>query len=125
MRRLIPVFCLLFGAMTLREGAGVLFIDGPERQAAGNFVPWVLWFNFTTGFALVATGIGMWTGRGWAARLASITAALSGLVLLAFLVRVASGGGYENRTLVAMPLRTAIWVGLAFWSARAQQKEKR
>ena len=118
MRHFIPVFCLIFGAMTLKEGGAVLFVDGADRQAAGNYVPWVLWFNFLTGFAFIAAGIGMWRKKKWVVRLTTLVAVMSALVLIAFLVRVATGGGHESRTLVAMPLRTVVWLGLAFWSFR-------
>ncbi|MCC7442698.1 MAG: hypothetical protein IT285_13770 [Bdellovibrionales bacterium] len=118
MRHLIPVFCLLFGAMTLKEGGTVLFVDGADRQAAGNYVPWVLWFNFLTGFAFIAAGLGMWRKKKWVTRLTPLMAAMSVVVLISFLLWVATGGSHETRTLVAMPLRTVIWLGLAFWSVR-------
>jgi len=41
----------LFGLLTIREGGAVLFVDGAARVAAGDFVPFVLWFNFLAGFA--------------------------------------------------------------------------
>lgn len=61
-RWVIPVslFAILFGLLTLKEGGFVLFFDGPAREAAGSYVPFVLWFNFSAGFAYVAAGIGLW-----------------------------------------------------------------
>lgn len=110
---LISLFAIGFGLLTLREGGSVLFVDGPARQAAGHYVPFVLWFNFLAGFAYVIAGVGLWLRRRWAVWLAIAIAAATALVFLAFGVHVASGGAWEQRTLVAMTLRTLVWVGLA------------
>lgn len=120
---LIPSFIVIFGFMTLREGGSVLFIDGIGRQEAGAFVPFVLWFNFLTGFALVTVGVALFRNSTWVLRVSVAVAALSFLVLAAFLIFVAFGGPYEVRTLIAMPLRTLIWVGIAYWSSRVRKME--
>ncbi len=112
----VPIFAFIFDFMTLKEGGGVLFFDGVARREAGAYVPFVLWFNFLTGFALIATGAGILIRKPWVGRLTAMVAVLSSLVLIAFLIFVAVGGAHENRTLVAMPLRTVIWVGIAYWT---------
>jgi len=55
-----------FGLLTLREGGAVLFVDGAARQAAGHYVPFVLWFNSLAGFAYIVAGVGLWMRRRWA-----------------------------------------------------------
>ncbi len=117
---LIPGFIVFFGFMTLREGGSVLFFDGIARQEAGAFVPFVLWFNFLTGFALVAVGVALFRNAKWSFRVSAAVAAFSLLVLAAFLIFVAFGGRHEIRTMIAMPLRTLIWVGIAYWSSRVR-----
>lgn len=117
---LIPGFIFFFGLMTLREGGSVLFFDGIARQEAEAFVPFVLWFNFLTGFALVAVGVALFRNAKWAFDVSAVVAVLSFLVLVAFLIFVALGGQHEVRTLIAMPLRTLIWVGIAYWSSRVR-----
>ena len=102
-----------FGLLTLREGGAVLFIDGAERQAAGDYVPFVLWFNFLAGFAYVIAGIGLWLRARWAVWLAIAIVAATALVFLAFGVHVLTGGAWETRTLFAMTLRTLVWAGIA------------
>ena len=47
---LISAVAVVFGLLTIKSGGSVLFIDGVDRQAAGNYVPFVLWFNFIAGF---------------------------------------------------------------------------
>lgn len=104
--------------MTITEGGSVLFIDGSARQAAGSTVQFVLWFNFLSGFAFIGVGAGRLTQKNWVRRLARTVAVISVVVLAAFFAYIALGGVYEKRTLVAMPMRTAIWVSLALWAGR-------
>ena len=113
-----------FGLLTLKEGGTVLF-GGPEaRAAAGQVVPFVLWFNFAAGFAYVAAGVGLWMQRRWALWLAVAIAASTGLVFAAFGVHVLGGGAHETRTVVAMTLRTLVWAALAAiaWKALAPRR---
>lgn len=58
--RAIALVAVGFGAFTLKEGGAVLFSDGAARAAAGDYVPFVLWFNFTVGFVYIVAGIGLW-----------------------------------------------------------------
>ena len=111
--RLLSLLAIGFGLLTLREGGAVLFIDGAARQAAGHYVPFVLWFNFLAGFAYIAAGLSLWLRRHWAAWLAVVIAVATALVFLAFGVHVALGGAWERRTVVAMTLRTLVWAGIA------------
>ena len=111
--RVIALIAIGFGLMTIREGGAVLFYDGAGRDAAGSYVPFVLWFNFLAGFAYVIAGVGLWMRRRWAIWLAMAIAVATALVFLAFGVHVALGGAWERRTVIAMTLRTLVWVGIA------------
>lgn len=111
--RVIALIAIGFGLMTIREGGAVLFYDGAGRDAAGSYVPFVLWFNFLAGFAYVIAGVGLWMRRRWATWLAMAIAVATALVFLAFGVHVALGGAWEQRTVIAMTLRTLVWVGIA------------
>ena len=111
--RVISLVAIAFGLLTLREGGAVLFFDGAARQAAGHYVPFVLWFNFLAGFAYIVAGVGLWRRRRWGLWLAMAIAVATALVFLAFGVHVALGGAWERRTAVAMTLRTLVWAGIA------------
>lgn len=119
----MAIIAVLFGAMTLYSGGAVLFVDGQGRAAAGNFVPFVLWFNFVAGFAYIAAGIGLYLWREWAIKLSMLIAGLTLLVALAFGLHVFLGGSFEPRTVGALGLRSAVWLAIAFvsraaWKAR-------
>mgnify|MGYP003960492023 CR=1 FL=1 len=104
---------IIFGLLTIKSGGLVLFNDGEVHQAAGNYVPFVLWFNFIAGFVYITAGIGLWLQRVWAAWLAIIIAVSTLLVFSALGVHIYSGGVFEVRTIGAMTLRTIIWSGIA------------
>jgi len=103
------IIAILFGLLTLKSGGEVLFINGVGREAAGNFIPYVLWFNFVMGLIYIIAGIGLWLQKKWAAWL-SIFIAVSTLVVFAILgVHIYLGGLFEQRTIGAMTLRTSLW----------------
>lgn len=123
---LLVIISVGFGALTIKSGGAVLFIDGEARLAAGNYVGFVLWFNFLAGFAYIVAGLGLWFGKSWATGLAMAIAATTMLVFAAFGIHVLMGGNYEVRTVVAMSLRSAIWIVIAatsFFTGNKQMPE--
>ena len=109
----IAVVAILFGLLTLKEGGAVFLGDETASAAAGNYVPFVLWFNFLSGFAYIAAGAGLWFQQRWAVWLAVAIAAAIALTFTAFGMHINSGGLYEQRTVIAMSMRTAVWVVIA------------
>lgn len=108
----LSVFTVLFGLVTIKAGGSVLFVDS-AREAAGAYVPFVLWFNFVAGFGYVLAGLGVWQERKWAAQLSVVIAVLTLLVFLVFGLHILAGGLYEPRTVAATTLRSAVWLGIA------------
>jgi len=109
----ILIIAVLFGLMTIKSGGSVLFIDGQARQAAGNYVDFVLWFNFIAGFFYVATGIGIYLKKTWSTSAAVILALLTIVIFGAFGIHIINGGEYEMRTVYAMTLRSLVWIVIA------------
>ncbi len=108
--KVMSVVAILFGLLTIKSGGMVLFTQGEAHQAAGNYVPFVLWFNFIAGFAYVSAGIGLWLQRSWSVVLAKIIAIFTVLVFIAFGLHIYLDGAYEARTIGAMSLRSTIWI---------------
>ncbi|MCB1762682.1 MAG: hypothetical protein KDI27_06030 [Gammaproteobacteria bacterium] len=115
---IVAIFAVVFGVMTIKSGGSVLFIDGEARRAAGNYVDFVLWFNFSAGFFYVVTGIGIWLEKAWVLAAAITIATLTLLVFGAFGVHIFYGGEYEQRTVAAMTLRSVVWITIAIMSYR-------
>ena len=109
----ISLVAIGFGLLTLKEGGTILFGNEVARAAAGNYVPFVLWFNFLAGFAYVVAGAGLWLSQRWAVWLAIAIAIATFFAFAALGEHVDSGGAYERRTVVAMSLRTLVWVTIA------------
>ncbi|KAB2879446.1 hypothetical protein F9K33_09290 [bacterium] len=112
--RILAAFALFFGIATIKEGGAVLFFNGEARLAAGQYVPFVLWFNFCAGFLYILSGIGLWFIRSWGVKLAFFIFISTGVIFIAFGIHVWSGGLFENRTVMAMTIRTVVWALISF-----------
>lgn len=117
--RIAAGIALAFGILTVISGGGALFGSAETRAAAGNAVPFVLWFNFLSGFVYIAAGIGIAMRKDWGGRLAILLAAAIVAVFALFGWHVFSGGAYEMRTVGAMILRSAVWIGIAIYVSRS------
>ena len=114
----ITVVSVLFGLLTIKAGGSVLFIDGQDRQAAGNYVPFVVWFNFLAGFLYIIAGAGLWLQKRWAVWLSVFITLATLIVFAAFGIVVINGEAYEVRTVVAMSLRTVFWDLISMFAYR-------
>ena len=102
------LFAILFGLLTIISGGSTLF-NVEVRQLAGNYVGFVLWFNFLAGFAYVIAGVGLWSRQRWSMWLSFFIAAVTLIVFARFGLHIMCGGSYEIRTVAAMSLRTVVW----------------
>jgi hypothetical protein len=102
---------VVFGALTVVSGGTALF---------GGAAPFVLWFNFLSGFVYVLAGIGIALRKPWGGTLAMALALAIVLVFALFGWHVYRGGAYEMRTVRAMALRAAVWIGIALYLRRAR-----
>ncbi len=114
-RIVIGFVAVAFGLLTIKSGGAVLFWSEEARIAAGDYVPFVLWFNFVSGFFYVITGIAFWMNKAWslwlaAAILMGIVAVFLALGLSILIVDIP----YESRTVGAMALRTTVWSVILF-----------
>lgn len=106
--RSVAVFVIVFGLLTLISGGSVLFSE-QGRQTAGNYVAFVVWFNFLAGFVYVIAGFGLWSLQRWAVCLSFLIAGATLIAFIAFGLHMLAGGSYAMRTVGAMSLRTVIW----------------
>lgn len=121
----VSLVAVAFGLLTIKEGGFVLIGNEAARAAAGNYVPFVLWFNFLAGFAYVIAGVGLWVRQHWAVWLAIAIAAATAFTFMAFGIHVSTGGAFETRTVIAMSLRTLVWVVIGVFAWRMTLAGKR
>lgn len=105
-------FAILFGLLTLIAGGRTLLNEAAQRLA-GNYVGFVLWFNFVAGFAYIIAGGGLWRRRHWATWLSLAIAVATLLIFAGFGMHIWRGGSYEMRTVAAMSLRAVVWLAIA------------
>ncbi len=115
----LSIVAILFGIATLKEGGTVLFTEAGKR-GAGNFVPFVLWFNFFAGFAYILAGVMLFRLKSCSRKLSAAIAIATITVFVLFGIHILNGGAYELRTAVAMTLRSGIWIAIAFFAFRAK-----
>ena len=121
--RIAAAIAIVFGALTIFSGGQALFGSAASQAAAGNAVPFVLWFNFLSGFVYVLAGIGIALAKPWGTWLAIVLALAILAVFALFGLHILRGGLYEMRTMGAMVLRLAVWIGIAaFLRGRAESK---
>lgn len=114
--KFIFVFVIIFGVMTLIEGSSVAFDVGKARINAGNYVPFVLWFNFLSGFVYIINGIGLLLEKKWASKSSLFLLISILIVYFLLLIHILLGGLYETKTVIAMGLRSSIWA-LTFFAS--------
>ena len=115
---IVTVIAIVFGLLTIKAGGSVLFADSTFREAAGNYVPFVVWFNFLAGFAYLIAGGGLWMQKHWAVWI-SIFIIVATLVVFAILgIHILKGEVYEVRTIAAMSFRTIVWALIAMFAYR-------
>lgn len=120
----ISIIAMGFGLLTIKAGGAILFGGDAVREAAGDYVPFVLWFNFLAGFAYVIAGAGIWMQTRWAAWLAVSIATATALIFVMFGAHVYLGGLFEQRTVIAMSMRTLVWTVIAVVAWRGMQSMK-
>lgn len=114
----VAIVAIVFGLVTLQSGGVVLFGPPEAQRLAGAVVPFVLWFNFFSGIAYVAAGIGIWRMARWGFFIAAGLAVAIAVVCVAFGIHVAGGGAFETRTLHALGFRLVVWIVIAVGACR-------
>ena len=116
--RIITVIAVVFGLLTIKSSGSVLFVDGTFREGVGNFVPFVVWFNFLAGFVYLIAGGGLWMQKHWAVWVSVLIAITTLIVFAIFGIHILKGGLFEVRTIAAMSFRTVVWALIAIFAYR-------
>jgi hypothetical protein len=113
---ILAAVAALFGLLTVLSGGQVLFGGNSSREAAGNYVSFVVWFNFLAGFAYLAAGAGIWLRQRWSVWFSLLIAITTIIVFGIFGLHILKGGVFENRTIGAMGLRSLVWISIFVFS---------
>ncbi|MEN8265278.1 MAG: hypothetical protein ABFR82_17665 [Nitrospirota bacterium] len=122
--RILAAIAVVFGLLTIKSGGQVLFGGVSYQKAAGNYVLFVVWFNFLAGFVYLAAGAGIWMRLRWAVWLSLLIAIATIIVFAIFGIHILNGGEYETRTVAAMSLRSVVWILIYIFSYRELIRRK-
>lgn len=115
---IFTAIAIAFGLLTIKSAGLILFGGSLYQKAAGNYVLFVVWFNFLAGFIYLVAGVGLWMRLRWAVWL-SLLIAIATIIMLPILgVHILNGGAYETRTVAAIILRSIVWVSIFIFSYR-------
>lgn len=122
MRYVIGVVAIVFGLLTIKSGGDVLFWSEEARIAAGDYVPFVLWFNFVSGFFYILAGVTLLINKAWSVWLAAaiLLGTLTVFAALGLSIYIADIA-YETRTIGAMVVRTTVWSMILFLAYKVFQ----
>ena len=120
----VIIISIGFGVLTIKSGGSVIFIDGPDRQAAGNYVNFIVWFNFIAGFFYIMAGLGFLLNKNWVLKLSAAIAATTVMFFTAFGIHILMDGSYEMRTVIAMSMRSVIWLSFTYAAYIIVSKKK-
>lgn len=108
--RAAAVAGFLFSALTVAAGSRVLAgIDRPDYVV----LPWLVIYNVAAGIVGVVVAPGLWKPRPWAVQFARALASAHGAVFAVLVARWVAGSAVANTSLMAMLLRTLVWVAIA------------
>ena len=115
---ILTFVAVIFGLLTIKSGGQVLFGGSSFQKAAGNYVPFVLWFNFLAGFVYLLAGTGISMRQRWSVWLSLLIAIATIIVFVILGLHIVEGGKYETRTVAAMSLRSLVWFSIFIVSYR-------
>lgn len=109
----IAALAMAFGVLTVFSGGNVLFGPVQAREMAGDYIPFVVWFNFLAGFVYIIAAFGLWLNKIWASWLAIAISTATAIVILIFAATIIRGNAFEMRTVGALSFRFLFWTIIA------------
>ncbi len=113
-----------FGLFTLYLTLSIFFDLFGVREKEGNYVLFVVWANFFSSLAYLASVYGFIKYRKWTTRLLLFTVVLLIITFAGLQLHIHSGGIYEPRTVGALIKRTGITLFFALLSYINHKKLK-
>lgn len=119
---ILAIVALIFGIATIYSGGEVLFVDGAGRARAGDYIGFIVWFNFLAGFAYMLAAYGLYKSEQWSVLISKIIVIATLIAFGALGVYIFNGGAFEIRTIAAMILRSSVWAAIAYFATKQMKK---
>lgn len=122
-RIVIATMLFVFAALTIFMGGSVIFDWYGIRKQQGDYVPFIVWTNFISGFFYLLATYGFLKLKKWTFWVLMTIAIVLILALIGLRLYIDHGGVFETRTLGAMGSRiilTLIFSGFAYYKIQNQ-----
>lgn len=113
-----------FGLLTLFLSTSVIFDLFDIRSKEGNYVLFVVWSNFISGFLYLISVYGIIASKKWTFKALILSAVILSSAFIGLLLYIQSGGLYESKTVGAMVFRislTLAFASFAYYSINKKQ----
>ena len=120
-RRVAGAAGLLVGGLSVLAGSRVLLGLSIPSYAVQR---WLVLYNVFAGGISIIAGLGLWSRRYWAPRLAAVIAAVHMIVLIVLVGSSALGESVATESVGAMTFRSVAWLGIV-WLARLSRLRTR
>ena len=107
----------IFGLATLVASFSILFNIGGAQEAAGHYVPVVVWMNFFASILYLIATYGFIFRKAWTPAVLFIALVLLAVAAIGFYFHVRGGGDHEQRTIGAIVFRIFV-TAMLFAAAR-------
>lgn len=108
-----------FGLLTLFLSASVIFDLFGIRAKEGNYVLFIVWANFISGFIYLVASYGFIKNKKWTTTILGISALILINAFIGFIIYIYADGVHETKTIGAMIFRitvTLIFVATAYFT---------
>ena len=108
-----------FGLLTLFLSASVIFDLFGISAKEGNYVLFIVWANFISGFIYLVASYGFIKNKKWTTTILGISALILINAFIGFIIYIYADGVHETKTIGAMIFRitvTLIFVATAYFT---------
>ena len=113
---------ILFGFATIFAGGSVILDLFGMREKEGNYVLFVVWANFISGFLYLIAAYGFFKREAWTSMVLRVATWILIAAFAGLLIHIQTGGIYENKTIGAMIFRTSLTIILLAIARKMNKK---
>lgn len=109
-RFVIAIILTAFALLTIFMSSSVLFDWFGMREKQGNYVPFIVWTNFISGFLYLLAAYGLLKTKKWSFKILLDLSIAFVIALIVLALYINYGGAFEIKTVKAMIFRTGFTI---------------
>lgn len=102
-----------FGLLTLFMSGSVIFDLFDIRARQGDYVLFIVWVNFVSGFLFLIAAVAFFKKKAWSYLPLMASLGILAVAFIVLLIYIERGGAYEAKTIAAMILRLSVSLACA------------